>query len=109
MLERWLLFFIDVLKTAKKLGHGIAVNHEHKAEMMDMMERVAEDEAWPYGKDELPPLVVHRDVPPGQYMYVNKNTMEVLSTRAAMHGSGTGMGRFSKLWTPSQGIKRTNG
>ncbi len=109
MLERWFLFFLDACKTAKRLNYGIAINHQHKSEMMDMMERAAEDENWPYGKDELPPLVVHRDVPPGQYMFVNKSTMEVLSSRAAMNGSKKGMGRFSKLWTPGEGIRRANG
>lgn len=105
-LERWYHFFLDACKTAHKLDYGIAVNHEHKQAMMDMMERVAEDELWPHAKSDLPPLVVHRDVPPGQYMFVNKQTMDVLSTRAALNGSRTGLGRFDKLWTPDQGLKR---
>lgn len=107
-LERWYLFFLDVCKAAVRFDYGIACNPKQKQEMMDMMERVAEDPDWlTFGRD-LPPLVVHRDVPDGQYMYVNKRTMETLSLAAALQ-SRKGLGRFSKLWTPNKGIERGQG
>lgn len=104
-LQRWYHFFLDVCKTAKRFDYGIACHPDQKQEMMDMMEQVAEDEMWQSIGGELPPLVVHRDVPPGQYMFVDKKTMKVLSNQAALQAR-SGLGRFSKLWTPGEGMKR---
>lgn len=106
MLERWYHFFLDVCKTARRLNYGIAVHPSHTQEFMDMMERVAEDDMWPYAKSELPPLVAHIDVPDTQYMLIDTKTMKVLSTQAALQ-SRKGLGRFNTLYTPTEGIKRS--
>ena len=107
MLQRWYHFFLDACKTAKRLGYGIACNPNQKSELMDMMEQVAEDEMWASVGGDLPPLVVHRDVPDGQYMFVDSNTMKVLTAQAAVKSS-RGLGRFSELWTPGEGMRRLN-
>lgn len=101
---RWYETFLDIVKAAKRRGYGIAINQAHKSPIQDMMERVLEDELYPY--DELPPLVVHRDVPPGEYRMVDTDTMKVLEMQAAVN-SKKGLGRFTKLWTPdtSKGLR----
>ena len=100
---RWYETFLDMVKAAHKRGYGIAINHAHKSPIQDMMERVFEDELYPY--PDLPPLVVHRDVPPGEYRMVDTNTMKVLEMQAAMN-SDSGLGRFSRLWTPDESKKK---
>ena len=104
-LARWYEIFLDQVKAAHRRGYGIATNKAHESAMKDMMERVFEDELYPF--DDLPPLVVHRDVPPGEYRMVDKATMQVLSMQAAMN-SNTGLGRFQKVWTPDESIRRSN-
>ncbi len=106
LLERWYHFFLDANKTAARLGHGIACNPKQKSELMDMQERVAEDDMWPKGVP-LPPLVVHVKVPAGQYMFIDTNTMKVLTAQAAVK-SNKGLGRFKELYTPSRGLKSIN-
>lgn len=100
---RWYETFLDVVKAAHRRDYGIAVHPDHKSPIQDMMERVLEDELYPY--QDLPPLVVHMNVPRGEYRMVDKESMRVLSFQAAMQ-SKKGLGRFSHLWTPDESKKK---
>lgn len=101
-MARWYETFLDVCKAAKRRSLGIAVHPSQKSAMMDMMERVAEDPLWRMG--DLPPLLSHPDVPRDEYRFVTQDTLEQISYAAAV-GAGTGIGRFSKLWTPERALK----
>lgn len=103
-LARWYETFLDVCKAAKRREMGIAVNPSNEAPIKDMMERVFEDELWTMG--DLPPLLVHSDVPPGTYQLVEPTTLKLISMAAGM-GKETGLGRFSRLYTPDETLRRS--
>ena len=102
-LARWYEFFIDVVKRAKWMNHGIATHPAHRSELMDMMERVLEDELYPW--DELPPLLIDSRVDPGEYKMIDHKTLELLSM-AQVYKAKTGLGRFDRLWTPYTSLNR---
>lgn len=102
-LAAWYNNLIIICNTAKRDGYGIACHPSGKAAMMDFMERVFEDEMFKH--DELPPLLVHSDVRPGEFQFVDEVTMKVISFQAAMQ-SNTGIGRFAKMWSPDESMKR---
>jgi hypothetical protein len=102
-LAAWFENLIMVCNVAMRRGFGIACHPSAKAPMMDFMERVLEDDL--YNFDELPPLVVHSQVQPGEFQFIDDTTMKVISFQAAMK-SGTGIGRFDKMYAPHESLKR---
>ncbi len=102
-LARWYEFFLDVVKRAKWMKYGVATNPAHKSEIMDMMERVLEDELYPW--DELPELLVDSRVPVGEYKLVDPKTLKLLAM-SDVYKSNIGLGRFKKLWTPYGALDR---
>lgn len=105
-MARWYENFLDVCRIAKKRGLGIACHPDNKAALQDMMERVFEDDQWRMG--DLPPLLSHPRMPVGEYRFVEPETLKVISMAAANNGARTGMGRYDKLWTPDNALKREN-
>ena len=104
-MARWYETFLDACKTAKRRGLGLVTHPDNKAPIMDMMERVGEDDLW--GMGDLPPLLVHHSCPPGEYRFVEPETLEVLTAAAATQSS-KGIGRFDRLWTPDESLRRSN-
>ncbi len=104
-LAAWYDNLVIVCNTAKRDGYGIACHPSGKAPIMDYMERVLEDEMFKY--DELPPLLVHSDVKPGEFQFVDEVTMKVISFQAAMQ-SKTGIGRFGKMYSPDESLRLLN-
>jgi hypothetical protein len=104
-LAAWYENLIMVCNVAKRDGYGIACHPSGKAPIMDFMERVLEDELYKY--DELPPLVVHSQVMPGEFQFIDETHMKVISFQAAMK-SNTGIGRFQKMYTPDESLRRLN-
>lgn len=104
-LAAWYENLIMVCNVAKRDGYGIACHPTGKAPIMDFMERVLEDDLYKY--DELPPLLVHSQVRPGEFQFVDQLTMRVISFEAAMQ-SRTGLGRFQKMYDPSHAIKKAD-
>lgn len=103
-MARWYETFLDTCKVAKRRNYGIVTNPKNKAAIMDMMERVYEDELWQMG--DLPPLMSHPSCPEGEYRLVDTVTLEQVKMQAAVN-SNTGLGRFSKLWTPDRSLKES--
>jgi len=104
-LAAWYENLIMVCNVAKRDGYGIACHPTGRAPMMDFLERVLEDELYKY--DDLPPLVVHRDVTPGEFQFIDETTMKVLSFQAALQ-SHTGIGRWEKMYAPDESIRKMN-
>jgi len=104
-LAAWYENLVMVCNVAKRDGYGIACHPSGKAPMMDYMERVHEDEL--YKHDELPPLVVHPSVQPGEFQFIDETTMKVLSFQAAMQAK-TGLGRFQRMYAPDESLRRLN-
>ncbi len=102
-LAAWYDNLVIICNIAKRDSYGIACHPSGKAGMMDFMERVLEDEMFKH--DDLPPLLVHSDVRPGEFQFVDEVTMKVMNFQAAMQ-SNTGIGRFAKMWSPDESMKR---
>ena len=104
-LAAWYENLLIVLNVAKRDGYGIACHPSAKAPLMDYMERALEDEFYKY--DELPPLVVHAQVQPGEFQFIDETTMKVISFQAAMQAK-TGIGRFQKMYSPDESLRKLN-
>jgi predicted protein tyrosine phosphatase len=103
-MARWYETFLDSCTAAKRRSLGIVTHPSNKAAIMDMMERVYEDPLWQLG--DLPPLLVHHGCPPGEYRFVEPETLDILTAQAAMQ-TNKGIGRYSKLLTPDQSLKES--
>ena len=102
-LAAWYENLIMVCNVAKRDGYGIACHPSGKAPMMDYMERVLEDEL--YKHDELPPLVIHWQVHPGEFQFIDELNMKLISFQAAMNAN-TGIGRFTKMYSPDESLRK---
>lgn len=103
-MARWYETFLDACKVAKRRHLGIVTHPENKQAIMDMMERVYEDDLWSMG--DLPPLLVHHSCPKGEYRFVEPETLAILTAQAATQ-SAKGIGRYGQLWTPDESLKRS--
>ncbi len=103
-LARWYEFFLDVVKRAKWMNYGIATHPAHKSPIMDMMERVFEDELYPW--NDLPPLLIDSRVAEGEYMLISPTTLELVSMQQIYKTDKRGLGRFKKLYTPDHSLDK---
>lgn len=105
---RWYEFFLDVCKTLKKRGpfYHIAVHPSNEREFDELRERVREDEVWDFNHRGEPPRIIPvTQMSRDEYQPVDVRDLAP-QKMAQVTKSATGLGRFSKLWTPGAGLKR---
>lgn len=96
--EKWYHRMKDVMNVIHQRNQGVACNPREEAMMIDMLERLDEDDTWPH--DEVPRLVTSIQCKPGEIMAVRLEDMKVITMRQLLQ-TNAGFGRFRGLSTPS--------
>lgn len=104
-MARWYETFLTTCVAAKQRGLSLICHPDHKQAMMDMLERVAEDQLYKY--PEPPAIVFYTGMPRGEVKLIDEQTKKTLTFQEAMK-SGRGVGRIKQLLTPDESIRRQN-
>lgn len=98
--EVWYHRMKDMLNPIQQRGYAIACNPADKAMMVDMLERLQEDDTWQHGED-VPALLVTDQIKRGEIRPADGETLKII-TMAQVNNSRKGFGKFNGLLLPKR-------